>query len=433
MKYNSDFIGADSALSSFEGRSHHPYLLTIQRGDEISYTYHGLHSDNREESFYFIKKILLTLMWLVGGTDFKFNGDSFFFDFRTQRIRNDEEMNTSIKRMERIFQTPFSFTSTRQIYKDRCSWTRLNGESKGCRIGFDEGGSDRKVTAILDGKDVFSEEVLWSPKCEKDYHYHYNGILESLKHAASHLPHVDSIGISTAGVVSHNQLLEPTLFRSVPQEDKDRYVRSIFMDIARKEFSNVPVLVHNDGDISAFGGSLVFKKDNIVGLAFGTGLASGYCCHSSFNGWINEWGKIPLDYSPSAYSHYDLGTKGAGTEYLSQKGIIRLSKNAGISFDGTLPQQLVQIQKEADKNNPVVLECYKEMGTYLGSALTFFHRFLPFTSVLALGRVRTGKGGEYLLLGTKEYLQNKGLSSIEVFTSDEHFRRLGQSYIAGLR
>ena len=115
---------------------------------------------------------------------------------------------------------------------------------------------------------------MWSPKCEKDYHYHYNGILESLKHAASHLPHVDSIGISTAGVVSHNQLLEPTLFRSVPQEDKDRYVRSIFMDIARKEFSNVPVLVHNDGDISAFGGSLVFKKDNIVGLAFGTGLAS---------------------------------------------------------------------------------------------------------------------------------------------------------------
>lgn len=433
MKYNSDFIGADRALSSFEGRSHHPYLLTIQRGNEISYTYHGLHSDNREESYFYVKKILLTLMWLVGGTEFKFNGDAFFFDFRKERITNDEEIRICAKRRERVFGTPFSFVSSKKIYKDTCSYTKLSGERKGCRIGFDEGGSDRKVTAIIDGKDVFSEEVLWSPKCEKDYHYHYNGIVESLKHAASHLPHVDSIGVSTAGIVYHNQLLEPTLFRSVPQEDKDRYVRSIFPDIAKKEFGGVPALVHNDGDVSAFGGSLLFKKDNIVGLAFGTGLASGYCYHSSFNGWINEWGKIPLDYSLSAYSHYDLGVKGAGTEYLSQKGIIRLCKNAGYSFEGTLPEQLLQIQKEAEKDNPVVLECYKERGEYLGSALCFFHRFLPFTSVLTLGRVRTGRGGEYLLLGTREYLKAHSLSSIEVFTSDEHFRRLGQSYIAGLR
>ena len=433
MKYNTDYLGADVALSSFEERSHHPYLLTIQRGKDISYTYHGRHNDNMEESFYYLKKILLTLIWLVGGTEVKFNGDSFFFDFAKQRIGNDEELLISISRRERIFNTPFSFIHTKQVYPDVCSWTKLSGEEKGCRIGFDEGGSDRKVTAIIDGKDVFSEEVLWTPKVESDYRYHYQGILESLKHAASHLPHIDSIGVSTAGIVFNNQLLEPTLFRSVPQEEKNHYVRPIFIDIAKKEFNNVPIFVHNDGDVSAFGGSLLFKKDNIVGLAFGTGLASGYCSHSSFNGWINEWGKIPLDYSASAYSHYDLKVKGAGTEYLSQKGIIRLCQNAGLSFSGPLPKQLVEIQKEAEKDNPLVLECYKERGEYLGSALCFFHRFLPFTSVLTLGRVRTGRGGEYLLLGAREYLKAHSLSSIEVFTSDEHFRRLGQSYIAGLR
>ncbi len=38
----------------------------------------------------------------------------------------------------------------------------------GCRIGFDLGGSDRKCAAVIDGKVVFSDEVVWNPYFEKD-------------------------------------------------------------------------------------------------------------------------------------------------------------------------------------------------------------------------------------------------------------------------
>ena len=52
----------------------------------------------------------------------------------------------------------------------------MGGHLDGCRIGFDAGGSDRKVSAVIDGETVFSEEVVWFPKITADPDYHYEGI-----------------------------------------------------------------------------------------------------------------------------------------------------------------------------------------------------------------------------------------------------------------
>ena len=45
---------------------------------------------------------------------------------------------------------------------------KLGGNFSGCRIGFDLGGSDRKCAAVIDGKAVHSEEVVWDPYFQKD-------------------------------------------------------------------------------------------------------------------------------------------------------------------------------------------------------------------------------------------------------------------------
>src|SRR5579872_1473771 len=58
---------------------------------------------------------------------------------------------------------------------------------EGCRIGFDAGGSDRKVAAVIDGKEVFSCEVVWEPKITSDPQYHFDGIDDSIRRAAKHL------------------------------------------------------------------------------------------------------------------------------------------------------------------------------------------------------------------------------------------------------
>ena len=71
----------------------------------------------------------------------------------------------------------------------------------GCRIGFDLGGSDRKAAAVIDGKVVFSEEIRWDPYFQKDPTYHIEGVHDSLQRAAAHLPRVDAIGGSSAGII----------------------------------------------------------------------------------------------------------------------------------------------------------------------------------------------------------------------------------------
>ena len=55
----------------------------------------------------------------------------------------------------------------------------IGGHMEGCRIGVDAGGSDRKVSAVIDGKTVYSEEVVWHPKTEPDTRYHFNGVVNT--------------------------------------------------------------------------------------------------------------------------------------------------------------------------------------------------------------------------------------------------------------
>ena len=91
----------------------------------------------------------------------------------------------------------------------------LGGHLDGCRIGFDLGGSDRKVAALIDGRVVWSEEIEWDPYHQPDPQYHWDGIMDSLRRAAAHLPHVDAIGGSAAGVYVDNQVRFASLFRGV--------------------------------------------------------------------------------------------------------------------------------------------------------------------------------------------------------------------------
>ena len=81
----------------------------------------------------------------------------------------------------------------------------MGGHLEGCRIGFDAGGSDRKVSAVIDGETVFSEEVVWFPKVTEDPQYHYDGIVAAFKSAAEHMPRVDAVGISSAGIFINNR------------------------------------------------------------------------------------------------------------------------------------------------------------------------------------------------------------------------------------
>ena len=124
--------------------------------------------------------------------------------------------------MSGVYEKPFEvvWLEKDEIPAEKNCSLRVGGYLKGCRIGFDAGGSDRKVSAVIDGKVVYSEEVVWHPKTTEDPHYHYNEILTAMKTAASKMPRVDCIGVSSAGVYVDNKIMVASLFIKV---DKKKY------------------------------------------------------------------------------------------------------------------------------------------------------------------------------------------------------------------
>src|SRR5206468_5885920 len=164
---------------------------------------------------------------------------------------------------------PLELVHTRELPPKRNTATALGRHLEGCRIGFDLGGSDRKAAAVIDGKVVFSEETVWDPYFQPDPQYHFDGIMDSLKKAAAHLPRVDAIGGSAAGIYVNNQVKVASLFRGVPLDAFNRRVKNLFFEV-KKAWSNIPFEVVNDGEVTALAGSMSLGRNRILGLSLGT-------------------------------------------------------------------------------------------------------------------------------------------------------------------
>ena len=202
---------------------------------------------------------------------------------------------------ERIFDHPLTVVHTRDLPPERSVTKPLGRHLDGCRIGFDLGGSDRKVASVIDGRVVFSDETVWDPYHKPDPQYHYDGIMDSLKKAAAHLPRVDAIGGSAAGVYVNNRVKGglPVPRRSRWTSSTAR-VKDLFLEV-RNAWNDVPFEVVNDGEVTALAGSMSLAANAMLGIALGTSTAAGYVTpDGNITSWLNELAFVPIDYNPTA-------------------------------------------------------------------------------------------------------------------------------------
>ena len=84
--------------------------------------------------------------------------------------------------MEQVYETEFIVESLPYDKKPEAVQRAesIGRHLDGGRIGFDAGGSDRKVSAVLDGEPIYSEEVVWFPKTISNPDYHFEGIMACL-------------------------------------------------------------------------------------------------------------------------------------------------------------------------------------------------------------------------------------------------------------
>ncbi len=303
----------------------------------------------------------------------------------------------------------------------------------GCRIGFDAGGSDRKVSAVVNGESVYSEEVVWFPKTNADPAYHYEGIVTAMKTAAAHMPRVDAIGVSSAGVYVDNRTMKASLFLKVPEDAFNKQVKDIYIRAA-KEIGDVPLVVCNDGDVTALAGAMSLGEDGILGIAMGTSEAGGYVDKKgNIMGWLNELAFVPCDLAPSAMRDEWSGDIGCGVKYFSQDAVIKLAPAAGIALEGSLSpaEKLKIVQGEMERGNDNARKIYETIGVYLGYTLAFYSVFYDINHVLLMGRVTSGEGGDLVLKRAQEVLAAEFPElSLQVNLPDEKSRRVGQSVAA---
>lgn len=334
---------------------------------------------------------------------------------------------------EDVYQKPFTVITcaSTDMPAERESERSLGRHLNGCRIGFDLGASDLKVSSVVDGQVVFSQEIEWDPGNQTDLSYHHEKIMTALKLAASRMPRVDAIGGSSAGVYINNRPMVASLFRGIPRNRYDE-VRNLFLHICQE--MGVPLEIVNDGEVTALAGSMSLEDNGVLGIAMGSSQAAGYVTPTgNITDWLNELAFAPVDYSLTAPVDEWSGDRGGGALYFSQQCVFRLAPRAGIAIPGELSaaQKLEFVQGKLEAGHEGAIKIWQSIGVYLGYTLAYYADFYDLKHVLILGRCTSGRGGHLILNGAREVLRGEFPElTFNVQLPDEKSRRVGQSIAA---
>ena len=417
-------------------------IIAIERNKGYVTTYKtrvfpdGIGHD--EENFRFIERVAKSVLWVAGGYKIIIAGSEIIGNKIKEAYKVGGLREFDVQFMERVYERPFvvEVCSLEDAPEDKSGAESVGRHLDGCRIGFDAGGSDRKVSAVINGESVYSEEVVWFPKTNSDPEYHYQGILDAMKTAASKMPRVDAIGVSSAGVYIDNRIMVASLFLKVNDEDFAKKVKNMYLDVAKEIGENIPVEVANDGDVTALAGAMDLDDNGVLGIAMGTSEAGGYVdTHGNITGWINELAFVPVDYNTDAMVDEWSGDYGCGVKYFSQDGVIKLAPYANIELQESLSpaEKLKVVQGLMEKGDQNAADIYDTIGAYFGYAIAYYSEFYDIKHVLIMGRVTSGQGGQILLSRAQEVLDKEFpelASKIQLHIPDEKSRRVGQSVAA---
>ena len=383
----------------------------------------------------YVERIVKFLIWSRGGWRLYIGGPKAIGEVIRKTYSAHGARRFDCQMMAKAYGKPFEVvvTTPARVPAHRDMQVAAGGYLKGCRIGFDLGASDYKVSAVIDGEAVFTEETPWDPKNQSNPEYHSHNISAALHRAAAHMPRVDALGGSSAGIIVDNEIRVASLVRSIPPR-KFAQAAAVFKRV-QKDW-NVPMVVMNDGDVTALAGALSLKKKGMLGLAMGSSEATGYMDPKGrILGWLNELAFAPVDYNPKAPADEWSGDSGVGALYFSQQAVNKLLPAAKIKLPKTmgLPERLVEVQKLMAAGDERAVRIYESIGVYLGYTIPHYADFYDYSNMLILGRVTTGKGGDIVIQKAREVLKKEFpeiAKQIAMHVPDEKSRRVGQAVAA---
>ncbi|MCL6519251.1 MAG: ROK family protein [Armatimonadetes bacterium] len=419
-----------------------PLVIGLERGDGTRSRYETqiLPASHEKASlnFPYVERLVKFFLWQKGAWKVTIGGPREIGEYIQEVYSPNGERAFDWDFMgPTTYEKPFEveITDPEKVAPPHEVSAALGRHLDGCRIGFDLGASDRKAAAVINGEPVFSEEVVWDPRGQSDPEYHYREIMAGLKSAAAHMPRVDAIGGSSAGVIINNRPMVASLFRGVPKELFETKVKSIFNRMG--EEWGVPLVVVNDGDVTALAGAMSLNDNAVLGIAMGSSEAAGYVNQEgNITGWLNELAFAPIDYHPDAPVDEWSGDAGCGVQYLSQQGVFRLASAAGIELNEnlSLADKLKSVQNLLEAGEERAKQIWHTIGCYVGYAIAHYADFYEIRHMLVLGRVTSGSGGPIIIERAKEVLRTEFPELVDRISlhlpEDEATRRVGQAVAA---
>jgi len=413
-----------------------PLVLGLEREGGLVSRYETVVFPQADAAtLHYVERTVKFLLWARGGWKLFIGGPKSIGEYIRKTYSRAGARRFDCDLMQTAYGREFKVvvTTPQAVPPERETQELVGAHRQGCRIGFDLGASDYKVSAVVDGEAIFTEEMPWDPKAQANPEYHYHHVSAALHRAAAHLPRVDAIGGSSAGVVVDNEIRVASLLRAVPKKDFAK-AAGMFKRI-QKEWK-VPLRVMNDGDVTALAGALSLGKKGMLGIAMGSSLAAGFLDKQGrILGWLNELAFAPADYNPAAAVDEWSGDRGIGALYFSQQAVNRLLPAAGIALPERLglPERLEEVQALMAKGDARAARIYESIGVYLGYAMAYYRDFYDFRHALILGRVTSGQGGDLVLQQAREVLQKEFpalASRLTLHVPDEKSRRIGQAVAA---
>ena len=418
-----------------------PLAIGLERGDGTTSLYETevFASDHpmAELNLAYAERLVKFLLWQKGGYKVTIGGPKEIGEYirHTYSAAGDRAFDVDFMGLT-TYERPFEVVvaDADDVPPGREVSVPLGRHLEGCRIGFDLGASDRKVAAVVDGRSIYSEEVVWDPRNQTDPQYHYDQIMTALRTAASKMPRVDAIGGSSAGVIIKNRPMIASLFRGVPKDLFETRVKSLFLDMA-KEWG-IPFEVANDGDVTALAGAMSLNDNSVLGIAMGSSEAAGYVnAGGNITGWLNELAFAPIDYNPKAPADEWSGDTGCGVQYLTQQAVFRLASSASIALDesATPADKLKSVQELLEAGDERARRIWETIGCYTGYAIAHYADFYAIRQMLVLGRVTSGSGGNIIMEKARQVLATEFpelATSMELHLPDEKTRRVGQAVAA---
>jgi predicted NBD/HSP70 family sugar kinase len=418
-----------------------PLAIALERGDGSISVYRtecfDERADGAELNLPYAERLVKFLLWQRGGWRVIVGGPRSIGEHIREVYSPRGARTFDYDFMGGVYEHTFTveITDADKVPAASEGTMKLGGHLEGCRIGFDLGATDRKVAAVIDGEAVHTEEVVWNPRHAADPSYHFKEINAALKSAARHLPRVDAIGGSAAGVYINNRPRVASLYRGVPKDLFDAKIARLFFDL-KAAWGGIPFVVVNDGEVTALAGAMSLNDNAVLGIALGSSQAGGYVTENGeITTWLNELAFVPVDYDPEAPQDEWSGDRGVGAQYFSQQAVFRMVPAAGLEIASSLgpAERLKAVQEKLHAGDERARQIFESIGCFVGYGIAHYSDFYKLRHVLVLGRVTSGEGGTIILRHAKEVLRREFPElggQVALHLPDESSRRIGQAVAA---